>query len=164
VEGRAWSALAARLTQAIRELAPDAALIVESTGAQPDGFTHLRPTRDAGTRYSFHAFLPEALTRRGEGTYPGDVGGERWDRERLRRALEPALAFARSYGETLYAGAFGISDRAPRQSRLTWIRSLLSLLNAESVGWAYWTLRHPHYGLLVQGGVDYDLLGVLQSE
>jgi hypothetical protein len=163
-EGRAWSALAMRLTQTIREVTEAPELIVESVGAQPEGFVHLRATRDTHTHYGFHAFMPEALTRRGEGTYPGEVAGERWDRERLQRSLEPALAFARAYEATLYAGAFGISSRAPRQSRLTWTRSLLSLCRASRIGWAYWTLRHPEFGLVVQGQVDYDLLGVLQSE
>lgn len=186
-EGRAWSALALRLTQAIREVAEGPALVVEAVGARPEAFTHVRPTRDARTVYSFHAFTPEALTRRGEGTYPGEVDGERWDRERVQQTLEPALAFARAYEVTLYVGAFGITARpatmrslrsrtpaspaAPphgvdawRQSRLTWTRSFLSLCRGAGIGWAYWTLRHPEFGLVVEGAVDYDLLGVLQSE
>ena len=165
-EGRAWSALAARLTQSVREVAEaeGTPLIVESVGARADAFAHLRPTRDARTRYSFHAFMPEGLTRRGEGTYPGEVAGERWDRERLQRAIEPAVAFARAYEATLYVGAFGITGRAQRQSRLTWTRSLLSLCRGNGMGWAFWTLRHPEFGLVVEGQVDYDLLGVLQSE
>jgi len=164
VEGRAWSALAARLTQAIREVTETSMLLVESVGARPEAFAHLRGTRDGRTRYSFHAFMPEALTRRGEGTYPGEVAGERWDRERLQQAIEPALAFTRAYEATLYVGAFGITGRAQRQSRLTWTRSLLSLCRGNGMGWAYWTLRHPEFGLVVEGQVDYDLLGVLQSE
>jgi len=163
-EGRAWSALALRLTQAIREVAEEATLVVESVGGRPEAFAQLRPTRDARTLYAFHTFVPEALTRRGAGTYPGEVGGERWDRERMRRMLEPALTFAQAYDGTLYAAAFGITARAQRQSRLTWTRSFLSLCRGAGIGWAYWTLRHPEFGLVVEGAVDYDLLGVLQSE
>ncbi|HEU5316843.1 MAG TPA: cellulase family glycosylhydrolase [Chloroflexota bacterium] len=164
VEGRAWSALAGRLTAAIREVAPDAPLVVQPAGGVPEAFAHLRPTRDARTGYGFHAFSPQALTRRGEGTYPGEVAGERWDRERLRATLEPALAFGRAHEAPVEVVAFGITRAAPRQSRLTWTRSLLSLCRSEGMGWCYWTLRHPEFGLVVEAGVDYDLLGVLQSE
>ena len=163
-EARAWGALATSLTQAIREVSAEAPLIVQSVGAQPAGFAHLRPTRDPHTRYSFHAFAPETLTRHGEGTYPGEVDGERWDRDRLAREIEPVLAFARNYEAPLYLGAFGITAKAPRASRLTWTRTLLSLCRSHGIGWAYWTYRHPDFGLAVQGAVDYDLLGVLQSE
>jgi len=162
--GRAWSALAARLTETIRDVDERSTLVVESPRAQPQAFRHLRPTRDAHTIYSFHCFAPEGLTRRGSGVYPGEVEGERWDRERLLQTLQPALAFARTYEATLYLGAFGATDTAPRQSRLTWIRSMLALCRQHGIGWAYWTYRDPPYGLLSKSGVDYDLLGVIQSE
>ena len=163
-EARAWGALAARLTQEVREADPDAPLIVQSVGAQPAAFAQLRPTRDLHTRYSFHAFAPEALTQRGEGAYPGDVDGERWDRDRMASEIEPALTFARNYEAQLYLGAFGITTAAPRAARLTWTRTLLSLCRGHGIGWAYWTYRHPAFGLAVDSAVDYDLLGVLQSE
>ena len=162
--GRAWSALAARLTQAIRGVDERSTIVVESPRAQPQAFRQLRATRDAKTVYSFHWFAPEGLTRRGAGVYPGEVEGERWDRERLLQTLQPALEFARTYEATLYLGAFGATDAAPRQSRLTWIRSILTLCRQHGIGWAYWTYRDPPYGLLSNDGVDYDLLGVLQSE
>ena len=161
---RAWGALATRLTQDVRDVSADAPLIVQSVDAQAAAFAHLRPTRDPHTRYSFHAFSPEPLTQRGEGTYPGDVAGERWDRDRLAREIEPALAIARTYEAPLYLGAFGVTAAAPRPSRLTWTRTLLSLCRSSGIGWAYWTYRHPDFGLAVEGAVDYDLLGVLQSE
>jgi hypothetical protein len=163
-EARAWGALAARLTESLREVDADSELIVQSVGAQPAAFARLHPTRDERTRYSFHLFAPEALTRRGEGTYPGEVAGEKWDRDRLAREIEPALAFARTYEARLYLGAFGVTAAAPRASRLTWTRTLLSLCRGSGIGWAYWTYRHPDFGLAVEGAVDYDLLGVLQSE
>jgi hypothetical protein len=163
-EARAWGALANRLTQEVREIDDQAPLVVQSAGAHPASFAYLRPTRDPGTRYSFHLFAPEALTQRGAGSYPGEVAGERWDRERLERQIQPALDFARSYEAQLYLGAFGITSRAPRASRLTWTRTVLSLCRTHGIGWAYWTYRHPDFGLAVEGAVDYDLLGVLQSE
>ena len=163
-EARAWGALATRLSQEIREAHPEAQIVVQSTGADPAAFAHLRPTRDPRTRYSFHLSTPEALTQHGLGSYPGVVDGERWDRDRLAREIEPALAFARNYEAQLYLGAFGITTKAPRAARLTWTRTVLSLCRTHGIGWAYWTYRHPDFGLAVEGAVDYDLLGVLQSE
>ena len=61
-------------------------IVVESNLAHASAFTHLRPTRDPLTLYSFHCFDPPAFTRQGapttEGapagrplTYPGAVDG-----------------------------------------------------------------------------------------
>ena len=163
-ESRAWGALATRLTEEIRQSDPETSLVVQSTGARPAAFAHLRPTRDTRTRYSFHLFAPESLTQHGQGNYPGDVDGERWDRDRLMREIEPAIAFARAHEAPLYLGAFGVTARAPRAARLTWTRTVLSLCRTHGIGWAHWTYRHPDFGLAVEGAVDYDLLGVLQSE
>lgn len=162
---RAWSALAGRLTRAVREVDEQRTLVVQSTGARPETFAQLRLARDPHTVCSFHLFLPEALTLRGEGTYPGLVDGERWDRERLQQALQPALDFRRAYEAPLYLGAFGVSRAAPRTARLTWARSVLSLCRSHGLDWAYWAYRDDRFSLFTEPGVvDYDLLGVLQSE
>jgi hypothetical protein len=110
-------------------------------------------------------------------TYPGPVDGDRWDRERLQQWLQPALEFRTVYAAPLYLGAFGASAAAPRPARLTWVRSVLTLCRTHDVGWAYWTYRDDRFGLLpasasggpgqrpaAPGSLDYDLLGVLQSE
>jgi hypothetical protein len=162
--GRAWTALATRLTAAIRDVDDRSTLVVQSVGGRPEAFAHLRPTRDARTWYAFQCFVPEGLALRGEGMYPGEIDGERWDRERLKRLIEPAVEFGRVYEAPIYAGAFGATDAAPRQSRLTWVRSLLWLYRNSGIGWAYWAFRDPHFGLIADGTPDYDLLGVLQSE
>jgi endoglucanase len=175
--GRAWNALAVKLTQAIRAIDEEPTIVVEgSLLAGASAFRHLRPTRDSKTIYGFQFFDPLALTLRGQGMYPGLVDSERWDRDRLQATIEPALEFARTYGATLYASAFGASGSAPKQARLTWVRSLLSLFRTHNVGWAYWTYKGDGFGIIGNGnhrtpaqlvnptGVDYDLLGVLQSE
>lgn len=111
--------------------------------------------------------------------YPGMIAGERWDRERLQQLLQPALEFRRVYDAPLYLGAFGASAAAPRQARLTWVRSLVALCRVHGIGWAYWTYKDDLFGLVAAAaagppqaqalhqnpqGIDYDLLGVLQSE
>ena len=199
IGGRAWNALAARLTQAIRAVDERHTLVVQANQAAgaggPAGFTHLRPTRDQNTLYSFHWFEPRGFTHqeaqdegqegssRGTVTYPGVVDGERWDKERLARLLEPVVEFGRIYEAPLYLGAFGASAFAPRSGQLTWVRSALSLCRAHGIGWAYWTYRTYQgrpFGLVCDsddpgsGGalpqyqnpqrLDYDLLGILQSE
>jgi hypothetical protein len=161
---RAWNALAVRLTRAIRAAEPGRTLVVQSPGAQAEAFDRLRPTRDPNTWYSFHGFAPEGLTRRGEGAYPGKVDGERWDRERLERWLAPALEFRATYRVPLYLGAFGATTAGDRQSRLTWMRSLLALSRPQVAGWAFHTYRDPAFGLYDGSAMDYDLLGLLQTE
>jgi|SRR5581483_1007541 len=181
IGARAWNALALRLTQAIREIDEQRPLVVESSRrAAPAAFAHLRATRDPHTLYSFHCFDPTSFTLRGEGTYPGLTGGELWDRHRLERLLQPALEFRRTYEAPLYLGAFGATITAPHTARLTWVRTLVSLCHRHGIGWAYWAYKADEgspFGLVCHSGpcrahpafsnpqrLDYDLLGVLQSE
>jgi hypothetical protein len=161
---RAWNALATRLTQVIRAVEAERTLVMQSVGARAEAFAGLRPTRDTNTWYGFHGFAPEGLTRRGEGVYPGQVDGERWDRERLQRWLAPALEFRATYRAPLYLGAFGATTAGQRQSRLTWMRSLLAVCRPQVAGWAFHTYCDPAFGLYGGDGVDYDLLGLLQTE
>jgi endoglucanase len=176
--GRAWSALAFKLTRAIRARDERHTIVVESNGAAPGAFAHLRPTRDPNTVYSFHCFEPRAFVEQGTLerpptpgatplTYPGTIEGERWDRGRLQTHFEPALDFGRVYQAPLYLGAFGVASGAPGApdtGRLTWLRTVLSLCRANGVGWAYWTYRDGPFALLDSHGLDYERLGVLQSE
>jgi hypothetical protein len=90
------------------------------------------------------------------------------------------LDFGRTYEAPLYLGAFGASAAAPRSAQLTWVRSLLGLCRAHGIGWAYWTYRafgERPFGLMGDAlphaplppfqnaqRLDYELLGVLQSE
>jgi hypothetical protein len=205
------------LTQAVRERDTRRTIVVASHEARPATFAQLRPTRDPHTLYAFHCFEPQAFTLQGAGeplpaeaesgarpataggpravsTYPGEVAGERWDRARLQRLLDPVLEFRRVYEVPLYMGAFGVAAGAPRTGQLTWLRTLLSLCRGHGIGWAYWTYRGDAFGLVgalprapssgsagsageppgpsstpsarfvAPQGVDYDLLGVLQSE
>jgi hypothetical protein len=168
--GRAWNALALRLTQAVRGADARHPIVVESNLAHASTFTHLRPTRDPLSLYSFHCFDPPAFTRQSLPpagtplTYPGVVGGERWDRARLEALFQPALEFRRVYQVPLYLGAFGVASGAPRAGQLTWLRTVLSLCRASGIGWASWTYRGGPFALIGPQGLDYELLGVLQSE
>jgi Cellulase (glycosyl hydrolase family 5) len=168
--GRAWNALALRLTQAVRGADAQHPIVVESNLAHAGGFTHLRPTRDPLSLYSFHCFDPPAFTRQSLPragaplTYPGVVDGERWDRARLEALFQPALEFRRAYQVPLYLGAFGVASGAPRAGQLTWLRTVLSLCRAHGIGWASWTYRGGPFALIGPQGLDYELLGVLQSE
>ncbi|MDQ3703529.1 MAG: glycoside hydrolase family 5 protein, partial [Chloroflexota bacterium] len=165
---RAWNALAAKLTNAIRAHDDRHTIVIQSHEASPAAFTHLRPTRDPNTLYSFHCFDPRAFTQqglvgqepieRGLGDqnaagqvapvpYPGTIDGERWDRARLQELLGPALEFRRVYEAPVYVGAFGVAGGAPRAGQLTWLRTVLSLCRAHGLGWAYWTYKGGPFGL-----------------
>lgn len=197
--GRAWNALAQRTVQAIRTVDGNRPLIIPAAHGDAAGFAHLRPVRDAHATYCFQCFEPRAFTQQPLHTsgladtpgtagtvdatsttpvsYPGIVDGERWDRSRLQRVLEPVFVFQHTYEVPVYLSAFGVSNGAPRSSQLTWLRSLLGLCRTSGAGWAYWAYEASFHGLICESGpdagltqyqnpsrLDYDLLGVLQSE
>jgi aryl-phospho-beta-D-glucosidase BglC (GH1 family) len=103
--------------------------------------------------------------------YPGDTHrldrevGIRFDKEYLRRALEPALQFARQTGQPLYCGEFGVYEGAPMATRLNWTRDFIDLLIEHRIGRAYWNYKALDFGLVDVHGqvVSQDLIGIVSQ-
>ena len=160
----AWNALAKRLTKAIREIDARHVIVVEPPGwGLPAGFADLEPTGDANTVYSFHCYRPHEFTHQKgkDGTlgatpewtranrYPGVITpwwqgakGEFWDRDRLRKEIQPALDFGKKHGVTLWVGEFGCVRWA--SGALKWLEDSLDLYEGEKLGWAYYAYREWH--------------------
>jgi endoglucanase len=157
----AWNRLAKRLTKVIREIDPRHVIVVEPPGwGLPAWFPDLEPTGDPNTVYSFHFYNPHDFThQRGkEGTlkatpewtkanrYPGIITawwqgakGEPWDRDRMRKEIQPALEFGRKHGATLWVGEFGCTRWAA--GSLKYLEDCLDLWEGEKLGWAYYSYR-----------------------
>ncbi len=91
-----------------------------------------------------------------------------WNRESLRELLNPVVKLTRS-GLRLYCGEFGVYEKAPRQTRLNWIRDVTGLLRELKVGWGYWNYKWLDFGILPQtpggqtGPLDQEMLKILQA-
>ncbi|HEY4690545.1 MAG TPA: glycoside hydrolase family 5 protein [Anaerolineae bacterium] len=78
--------------------------------------------------------------------------GVRLDREWVRAAVQPAIAFARRTGKPVYCGEYGAIDRAPMPSRLNWCRDATDILNEAGIDHTYWTYKAMDFGLVDASG------------
>lgn len=146
-----WNTLQQRSVDAIRVHDSERYVIVEpptgfdARGRWIDriaGMALLRPIDDPRVIYSPHMYLPKAFTHQGvfaglpRGVrYPGPAEHLNWDRETLRRVLEPVRRFAEHQGAIIYIGEFSAACWTGDDG-IRYLGDLIELF--ESFGWS-WT-------------------------
>lgn len=144
-----WEKLAFRLGSAVRKMAPNHALMVQSApDGLPGAFQFMRPIPLANVVYSFHFYEPHRLTHQGVRgfpaglNYPGFVPKRGyWSKARLSEYLDPVRAFQRRYEVPIYVGEFGYSRFGVEGSRGRYIKDFVDLVRVERWGWLYHAFR-----------------------
>ena len=133
-----------RAAEAIREIDPDATIIVESNGYDsPGGFTYLSPLAMDNVIYQVHMYEPFAFTHQGihkgfgPTTYPGEAKG--WNRDYLVKRLAPVLEFQRKHKARIYVGEFSAVAWADGAER--YLADLISIFNEYGWDWTYHAFR-----------------------
>jgi len=141
-----WNKLAERAIAAIREVDGTHPIIADSIGyANPAKFRGLKPMDDANVIYSFHSYQPSAFHEQkrpwdfdvdGETYYyPGWIKGRYWNREQLRRAIQPAVEFGERHGVPLFCGEFGCVSDCPPMTDMIYLMDQITLFQELGVGW-----------------------------
>ncbi len=76
----------------------------------------------------------------------------RFDRRYLEGVLLPAIEFSRQSGRPVYCGEFGVYERAPLSTRLSWTSDVIDLFNRNGIGRALWTYKDLDFGLVDKDG------------
>ncbi len=147
IEGNSdWNGLAERIARAIREVDPQKRIIVESTGwGSPADFPNLRPIDLPNIVYSFHFYAPGEFTHQGVHNrprgirYPGVIAGREWNREELRKAVQPVIDFQKKYRVPVYVGEFGAARWAPGAEQ--YFDDLISIFEENGWDWTYHAFR-----------------------
>lgn len=138
-----WT-LQRRAAEAVREIDPDTAIIVESNDwDSPAAFSYLSPLRMGNVIYQAHCYAPMEFTHQGvAGRQVGDVWpdpSKGWDRDYIRRALAPVRAFEKRHGAKIYIGEF---------SAITWargadayLRDCIAVFEEYGWDWSYHAFR-----------------------
>ncbi|WP_294507058.1 cellulase family glycosylhydrolase [uncultured Victivallis sp.] len=142
-----WNRFAERIALAIREIDPDTPVIIPcSVGGNPVGFAGLRPVNIPNAVYTVHFYLPHNYTHQGVngapmiGAYPGvNSDGMVWNKELLRRALEPVVRFQKQYNVPILVGEFGVARWAPGGEQ--YLVDLIDLFEEYGWDWAYHAYR-----------------------
>ena len=148
--------LAARM---IRTVDPDVTIIVAAKGyGHPAGFKKLSPLRMDNIIYQSHCYAPMGFThqhlRDGERVkvdpYPNPEKG--WDKECIKKALEPVLEFQKKHNAKIYIGEFSAIAWAPGADQ--YIRDCIEIFDEYGWDWCYhafreykgWSVEHEFKG------------------
>lgn len=140
-----WN-LQRRAAEAVRSIDPETAIIIESNGWDcADAYRYLCPLSMDNVIYQVHVYDPGEFTHQGvqnprrwaRSSYPDAKRG--WDKDYLRRVMEPVLAFQRRHGARIYVGEFSAITWADGADR--YIADCISLFNEYGFDWTYHAFR-----------------------
>jgi endoglucanase len=146
---------------------------VNGVKASPASVPHFPAAQPGGCLYGFHFYEPLAFTHQSASwssigkyglapqEYPGFLRASTtqlpsryraqfvgpWDRARLHGCLVPHLAWAAERNVRLHCGEFGAYVDGPPPARYRWVADVVDGLEANGVGWAYWTYKNMGFGL-----------------
>ena len=137
-----------RAAEAIRKIDPATPIVVESNvSASPTAFAYLRPLPMDNLIYQLHLYAPGDYTHQGVGralkkegrplVWPDPSRG--WDKDYLRRVLEPVRDFQRRHGARIYVGEFSAAAWAPGAD--VYLRDCISLFEEYGWDWTYHAFR-----------------------
>jgi hypothetical protein len=141
-----WRDLAIATTRRVRAIDPDHAIIIEAAPwGGPQALADFEPIPFDKIVYSFHMYEPGEFTHQivynniEPITYPGRARGMMWDKEQLRRTMQPVKDWARDYNVHIYVGEFSAIRWAPGAA--TYLRDVTDLFEENGWDWAYHAFR-----------------------
>jgi endoglucanase len=158
----AWRELATEAIKQIRQIDPGKSIVFEpGPWGSCQGFDEMTPLDVDGVIYSFHMYQPHMFTHQFKTTkefpkgveYPGVIRGVKWNKARLRAAMQPAIDFQREFNVHIYVGEFSAIRWAPNESAHRYTRDLIELFEAAGWDWAYHAYREWQ-GWSVEHGTD----------
>lgn len=139
--------------KAIREIDPVKPIIIAANDwSNAKGFGYLKPLPLKNLIYQGHMYDPGEFTHQGVGAgnmekilrgelkaYPGSFGGTDYNRDALRRVLQPIREFQLKYGARVYMGEFSAIRFAPGAAQ--YIEDVISLFEEYGWDWSYHAFR-----------------------
>lgn len=148
--------------KAIRQIDPEKPIYIAANNwDKADAFAYLKPLPLRNIIYEVHMYTPYTYTHQGVGnsiekvkrgefqSYPGKIGDAQYNREALRKSLQPVVDFQKKYGAKIYCGEFSVIRWAPGGAQ--YLEDLCSIFEELSWDWAYhchrewinWSFEHP---------------------
>lgn len=159
-----WHDLALETTKRVRAIDSDHAIIIEGAPwGGPDALADFEPLPFDKIVYSFHMYVPHEFTHQNVSnqvepiTYPGLINGKKWDKEALRKVLQPVIDWQRDYNVHIYVGEFSAIRWAPGAA--DYLRDVIDLLEENKWDWAYHAFREwPGWSVEHIGDKDHTQL------
>lgn len=145
-----------RVAKAIRAIDPVMPIFIEaSEWDSADGYRELPPVELPNIIYQVHMYVPGEFTHQGvyvkgapRVAYPGKIGAREWDKEALRKVLQPVREFQLAYNVHIYVGEFSAIRWAPGAAQ--YLSDCIDLFEEYGWDWTYhayrewdgWSLEH----------------------
>lgn len=147
--------------KAIRAIDPDMPIIIEANEwDSAAGYRELDPVNVPKVIYQVHVYSPGQFTHQGVSAgsptgivYPGKIGGEEWNKERIRKELEPVREFQLAYNVHIYCGEFSAIRWAPGDSAYRYLKDCIEVFEEYGWDWSYHAFREWD-GWSVEHGPD----------
>lgn len=117
-------------------------------GGQPQAYQQFVPPQDKKLVWGAHMYQPHVFTHQGIGgrplgvVYPGPASGVNWDKNELRRLLEPLRQFQQAQPGPVFIGEFSAVVWAPGAEQ--YLLDLASLFNEYGWAWDYFSATDWH--------------------
>ena len=150
-----------RAAKAIRAIDPKMPIFIEA--AEWDsaaGYRELDPVDIPNVIYQVHMYTPAEFTYQGvhgkwkSAAYPGKIGNMMWDREQLRKVLQPVREFQLAYNVHIYVGEFSAVRWAPGAAN--YLRDCIDLFEEYGWDWTYHAYREWDGWSVEHGGDPLD--------
>ena len=138
-----------RAAEAIREIDPDAAIVVESNlGSVAESYRYLSPLAMDNVIYQVHLYKPYEYTHQGVWGNPRELDGRPlvwpdpargWTTDHLRKVLAPVRAFQEKHRARIYVGEFSAVSWAPGAEN--YLRDCIALFDEYGWDWTYHAFR-----------------------
>ncbi len=148
----------ARAAKAIRAIDPDMPIFIEAADwDSAAGYSELEPVAVPNVIYQVHMYVPTEFTHQGvfgkwaPAAYPGKIGGTMWNKQQLRKVLQPVRDFQLAYNVHIYVGEFSAIRWAPGAAN--YLRDCIELFEEYGWDWTYHAYREWD-GWSVEHGSD----------
>lgn len=140
-----WPSLETRIIDNIRKYDPQRWIAVAPPPwGNPRAYNGFHPLPYTHIVYGSHMYFPHAFTHQGISVYnnayayPGEIDGRYWDRDTLKKAIQPLRRFQLRYQVPVWIGEFSAIHWAPGGEQ--YIRDLASIFNEYGWSWTYFSL------------------------
>ncbi|MBP5543006.1 MAG: cellulase family glycosylhydrolase [Kiritimatiellae bacterium] len=145
--------------EAIREIDPNTAIIMESNGWDSAAtYAYLSPLAMDNVIYQVHCYTPMEFTHQGVYGAPKDIKwpdeSKGWNKDFLRMTLQPVRDFEARHGAKIYVGEFSAAAWAPGAEQ--YLRDCISLFEEYGWDWTYHAFREASVWDVEKAGEHFD--------
>lgn len=87
--------------------------------------------------------------------FPGEINNEFWNKDKIRKYLEPYFLFSQENKTPVFVGEFGINWRGGFWGELAWLQNILEVYEEFGFSYTYWTYKAVAGSLFPDGLYQY---------